>query len=506
VATRERIDPSKFQPGEEPTVWPPDFDELENWMGIKLRFSEILKRYASGACGEELKAFALKHPRNPSVLTAPEKRELFTCVCRCGSSIVGAGYHPEPGGDSPSCANLANGPCMGGQNGCYRWNMPLSGPCVAPCFAANNVLFDARAASLIRSENDLSRPTPGGGTSTTGGGTASQGLVDSGVSKYEQKRYADALSDFSQALAVDPRSPEAYRRRAMAKRELDDYAGAVSDFSKAIELAPQNSQAFAGRGQARERSGDLGGAKSDYSIAIELNPRYENALHYRTLVELRQKDFVAAKADCERLIALNPNSAPAHANRGMAEEQVGDLRSALADYERATALSPSDAFARAGAARVQARLSGQPAGVPTAPRGTSSWGTVYQPNSHGDAFEGGAWCNARNGSDWLQRTFDGVYEIREIAVGKAGSDVSTDGVRIVLKLQRPDGTWVVIDELRDTNIGWAELSGGARGRSLPAYSKALTPPVAARAVRIELSGHGWFNVSDIRVTGTPVSR
>jgi tetratricopeptide (TPR) repeat protein len=441
-----------------------------------------------------------------SALTAQERRDLLSCVCRCGASIVGAGYHPEPGGDSPSCANLANGPCIGGQNGCYRWKMQTSGPCVAACFAAKKVPFDAKAADTLQSANNLVQSVPGGVTTKTDGSAASQRLIETGVAKYKQQKYSEALSDFSQALGLDPRSAEGYRRRGMAKRELKDYAGAVGDFSKAIELDPQSSEAFAGRGQALERSGDPGGAKSDYTRSLELNPRYENALHYRSLLELRQKDFAAAKADCDRLIALNPDFAPAHTNRGVAQEQTGDLRGALADYERAVALSPSDAFARESAARVRAQLGGRPGNEPASPHGTTSSGTIYSPNSRGDAFEGGIWCNARNGSDWLQRTFDGIYEIREISVGKAGSDVSTKGARIVLKLQRPDGTWVVVDELRETNIGWVELSGGAHGRSIPDYRKALTPPIASRAFRIELSGNGWFNVADVRLSGTLASR
>ncbi|HXY40424.1 MAG TPA: tetratricopeptide repeat protein, partial [Vicinamibacteria bacterium] len=214
----------------------------------------------------------------------------------------------------------------------------------------------------------------------------------------------------------------------------------------------------------------------------------------------------AARADCERLIALDPRSAPAWANHGMALEQTGELKSALADYERALALSPSDTFARQGAERLRARLAGHAGSAQSSPRGRSSSGTLYPANSHGDAFEGGVWCNARNGSDWLQRTFDGTYEIREIAIARAGSDVSTRGARIVLKLQRPDGAWVVVDELRETNIAWAELSGGGHGRSIPAYRKVLVSPVASRAFRVELSGNGWFSVADVRLGGTLVSR
>lgn len=58
VATQEALK-GKFKPGDR-EVWPPDLRQLQAWTGIRIRFSDILDRYASGACGEELKVFALK--------------------------------------------------------------------------------------------------------------------------------------------------------------------------------------------------------------------------------------------------------------------------------------------------------------------------------------------------------------------------------------------------------------------------------------------------------------
>lgn len=133
--------------------------------------------------------------------------------------------------------------------------------------------------------------------------------------------------------------------------------------------------------------------------------------------------------------------------------------------------------------------------------GKTTAGSSYAANCKGDVFSGGTWCNARNGSDWLQRDLDGLYEITEVRIGTAGTDVTTKDSRIVLKLQLNDGQWVVIDELKETNINMKQLSFGGIGNSIPTYRKTLAKPTVAKAFRLELYGNGWFGASDITLVG-----
>jgi tetratricopeptide (TPR) repeat protein len=103
-------------------------------------------------CAERDKP-ALEQGCTPPPTEEEKRRALFNCICRCGSGIVGAGYHPEPGGDSPSCADLANGPCTGGDWGCFRWHMPSGGECVSNCYESFNMILDSNAKNAIMSEN-----------------------------------------------------------------------------------------------------------------------------------------------------------------------------------------------------------------------------------------------------------------------------------------------------------------------------------------------------------------
>ena len=183
-------------------------------------------------------------------------------------------------------------------------------------------------------------------------------LLKQGAELHTQKKYAEAIVVFDEAINLDPGLSEAWRQRGMAKRELKDYRSAITDFTRAIELNPNNSQAFSGRGIARERNNDVAGALADYTRAIQLNPRYENAYSYRGHLRIEQKDYSGAKADYDEVLALNPKNQIAWNNRGVAKERLGDLHGALSDFEQALILNPDYELARRNAERVRNLLAG----------------------------------------------------------------------------------------------------------------------------------------------------
>ena len=125
--------------------------------------------------------------------------------------------------------------------------------------------------------------------------------------------------------------------------------------------------------------------------------------------------------------------------------------------------------------------------------------TSYTPNCKGDVFRSGHWAGASGGSDWIEKNFTSPQLVTGIHIGQASTDITTDGFKLVLKLKKTDGTWVLVEELHNTNINRTELSGGAVGNSIPPYSKSLSPAIKATAFRLEFYGHGWFSATDIRI-------
>lgn len=91
-----------------------------------------------------------------------------------------------------------------------------------------------------------------------------------------------------------------------------------------------------------------------------------------------------------------------------------------------------------------------------------------------------------------------------VRIVEAGTDVTTDNSAMEMLLLAPDGRWVRLDRLENTNINKVQLSGGGRGNSVPDYSLSFSQPIEATAFRLTLSGNGWFGAKDIAIYGTAV--
>jgi superkiller protein 3 len=120
------------------------------------------------------------------------------------------------------------------------------------------------------------------------------------------KRYGEAVSDYEEAIKVDPTSPDAWHRLAHAHRCMHEHADALSCVEKAIELNPNDAYAFNLKASILLESDDflqyrqflltplkpiesvyykirenIRKVIEGYSKAIEITPEYSEALEKR---------------------------------------------------------------------------------------------------------------------------------------------------------------------------------------------------------------------------------
>jgi tetratricopeptide (TPR) repeat protein len=125
---------------------------------------------------------------------------------------------------------------------------------------------------------------------------------------------------------------------ANAKYKNRDYLGALTDYTQAIQINPDDALAFCCRGVVYYRLGDEENATIDYNRSIEIDPKLSIAYYRRGFLHYTAKDYASAIADYNKSIDLKPNFALAYSNRGYAYRDLYGSQEAVIDWRFAAKL------------------------------------------------------------------------------------------------------------------------------------------------------------------------
>jgi tetratricopeptide (TPR) repeat protein len=179
-----------------------------------------------------------------------------------------------------------------------------------------------------------------------------------GLQLLEQGKFIEAISSFTEVIALNPRLPEAYMHRCQAYQQVKMRDRAIEDCDRAIELKPAYPEAYLWRGRANFPSRP-DRAIDDCTEAIRLNPEFRDAyiergIYYanspRKRPELAIQDFTQA-------IRVRPTDFNAYYLRGQKFTEQKDYDSAIRDYSESIRLRPwgTTYILRGDAYRVQAQ-------------------------------------------------------------------------------------------------------------------------------------------------------
>jgi len=78
-----------------------------------------------------------------------------------------------------------------------------------------------------------------------------------------QKKFQEAIADYSEALKIKSDDPDVYERRAYAEMQLKDYDKALHDYNEAIKHSPEEAKYYQVRALIYQNKGDFKAALAD---------------------------------------------------------------------------------------------------------------------------------------------------------------------------------------------------------------------------------------------------
>jgi hypothetical protein len=131
---------------------------------------------------------------------------------------------------------------------------------------------------------------------------------DRGRAAYTQKNYDMAITEFTEAIRLNPNYELAYYFRAETYVYKEDYDKALADFTQAIRLSPNDTDNYNERGYVYIIRNEYDRAIADFNQTLKIDPNNTDAKEGLELVQQRKQNASPAAAP------VQPAAPPATAN------------------------------------------------------------------------------------------------------------------------------------------------------------------------------------------------
>jgi tetratricopeptide (TPR) repeat protein len=180
--------------------------------------------------------------------------------------------------------------------------------------------------------------------------------TERGVAYVALLDYDRALTDFGEAIRIDPTFAKAFANRGAVHGAKQDFDKAIDDFTRALQLEPRSAHAFADRAGMHRLNGQHDAAIRDYTEAIRLDPAFGDAVLNRAITLAGTSRCAEAIPDFTRALELfergtatgtgtgNPGTSIAFIDRGVCHEKAGRDDLAAKDYSAHLELEPRSQY------------------------------------------------------------------------------------------------------------------------------------------------------------------
>ena len=167
-------------------------------------------------------------------------------------------------------------------------------------------------------------------------------LMDHGLQADQDKNYKQAISDYTEAIRLNPESADAYINRGCDFVISGEFAQGIDDLSKAVQLNPNNALAYEMRGYGCFGLEKFDDAISNYDNALKLAPDNGRGFAARGKAWYWLHNYTNAIVDLTKALEFSTNDPDIYDNRGGAYWAANKINNALADFQSAIRLNPDD--------------------------------------------------------------------------------------------------------------------------------------------------------------------
>lgn len=112
-------------------------------------------------------------------------------------------------------------------------------------------------------------------------------LQQRGTVYISQKKFPEAIADFSDALKLKANDSDIIERRAYAEMQMKDYDKALADYTEAIRLKPDEPKYYQVRAYILQTKNDFKGALADVNKVLQLDPDNADAQARKKFLEAK---------------------------------------------------------------------------------------------------------------------------------------------------------------------------------------------------------------------------
>lgn len=159
-----------------------------------------------------------------------------------------------------------------------------------------------------------------------------------------EHKYADALTCFEKAAAINPKFKTCWIYVGILLDKLKRFSEAQTAFDQALALGSdlENHNIFGWKGHVFAGEGKLEEALDCYKKSTELNPQNKTSLRHILSISGQLKRYSEAHAAVDTLIALAPNDANLLNSKAGLFYEEGKYKEAFSYFEKALQLNPSN--------------------------------------------------------------------------------------------------------------------------------------------------------------------